>query len=127
MKTPDAAARQHHSRGEKPLGTREVQRLRGELLCYRDARDLLKTLVTDPVIRKEAVEILYLEVGGNKWISPERVQKIATLMLDFHRRLEGVTTEQLGLDLLRTVEQMTPAEKANLCERLDEAIGKGAK
>jgi hypothetical protein len=69
---------------EKPLGPREHARLRGELMCYRDAKDFLGTLIADRDIRKEAVEILYLTTGGTKWLSPERVQKIATLMLDFH-------------------------------------------
>ncbi len=110
---------------EKPLGIREVQRLRGELLCYRDAKDYLKTLISDPIIRKEAVTVLYLETGGVRWVSPERVQKIATLMLSFHRRLEGLTTEQLGEAALRTVKQMSPAEKAELRKRLDEALKKG--
>lgn len=108
---------------EKPLGIREVQRLRGELLCYRDAKDYLKTLISDPVIRKEAITVLYLETGGVRWVSPEHIQKIATVMLAFHARLQGVTTEQLGADMIRTVQQMTPAEKAELRRHLDAAYG----
>jgi hypothetical protein len=121
MKThPDARDKQRHNTPESPLGRRELQRLRGALLSYRDGKDYIRELVTDSALRKQAIERLYKLSGGSKWLRPERVKRIALEVGDAPATL---TTDQLGDALLKTVQQMTPDEKAELRRHLDAAFG----
>jgi hypothetical protein len=61
---------------EKPLGRRELSRLKGDLLCYRDAKDYIRGLGLEHGIRVRAVEMLYRKTGGRNWLSPGQVDAI---------------------------------------------------
>lgn len=104
-------------------GSRSHKRLCGRLLCYADQKILIRHLTQgEREVGVESIRRCYLAGGGNRWESPRFVEDLVQAVRVDLGIPYNPTTEQLMQDAIKTVEQMSPAEKVNLRQRMDEVI-----